>query len=62
MSQLDMFHPQPEPEPEPVALSKSDSGRFASLEELIRALQNMTDDPLANAGTNVVISRGNPDA
>jgi DNA polymerase len=57
-----MFHPQPEPEPERVALSKSDSGRFASLEELIGALQNMTDDPLANAGTNVVISRGNPDA
>ena len=64
MPQLDMFNPNPEPEPEakPVAPPPSDAGKFASLEELIGALQDMTDDPLANAGTNVVISRGNPAA
>jgi DNA polymerase len=36
--------------------------RFSSLEEVIRALKRMKDDPLADAGTNVVISRGNPEA
>ena len=35
---------------------------FASLEEVIDALMHMEDDPLANAGTNVVVSRGNPGA
>src|SRR5512134_828097 len=35
---------------------------FASLEEVIDALKHMRDDPLADAGTNVVISRGNPKA
>lgn len=48
MSQFDMFNPS-RPQPE-------------SIEELIREMMNMTDDPLADAGTNVVISRGNPDA
>jgi uracil-DNA glycosylase family 4 len=64
MPQLDLFNPNPEPEPEakPVAPPPSDAGKFASLEELIGALQDITDDPLANAGTNVVISRGNPAA
>lgn len=64
MPQLDMFNPNPEPEPEasPLAPSKSDSGTYASIGELLGALQGMTDDPLANAGTNVVISRGNPEA
>ena len=33
-----------------------------SLEELIDDMLHMTDDPLSNAGTNVVISRGNPNA
>jgi DNA polymerase len=33
-----------------------------SLEELIKDMKQMDDDPLADAGTNVVISRGNPDA
>ena len=33
-----------------------------SLEMLFDAMMKMTDDPLANAGTNVVISRGNPQA
>jgi uracil-DNA glycosylase len=64
MPQLDMFNPNTEPDPtsDPNGDAKSDSGRFASLDELIAALQNMTDDPLADAGTNVVISRGNPNA
>jgi len=64
MPQLDMFNPNPEPDPtsEPNTDTQSDSGRFASLDELIAAIQNMTDDPLADAGTNVVISRGNPNA
>src|SRR5512133_1365673 len=48
MSQFDLFS-QP-----------ADS--FATLEEVIDALMHMQDDPLADAGTNVVISRGNPNA
>jgi DNA polymerase len=48
MPQFDMFNPPPE-QPE-------------TLKELIDKMMNMTDDPLAGAGTNVVISRGNPDA
>jgi len=48
MSQFDLFSQQ--------------TNRFASLEEVIDALKHMQDDPLADAGTNVVISRGNPDA
>jgi len=34
----------------------------ATLEELFAEMQQMKDDPLANAGTNIVISRGNPQA
>ena len=48
MSQFDMFSQQ--------------TNTFASLDEVIDALKRMKDDPLANAGTNVVISRGNPNA
>jgi uracil-DNA glycosylase family 4 len=48
MSQFDLF-------------SQKANG-FASLDEVIEALKGMQDDPLASAGTNVVISRGNPDA
>ncbi len=33
-----------------------------TLEKLLSFMMQMTDDPLANAGTNVVISRGNPRA
>lgn len=33
-----------------------------SLDDLIEKMMKMNDDPLAEAGTNVVISRGNPDA
>lgn len=36
--------------------------RFASLDELIGTLMHLNDDPLAGAGTNVVVSRGNPNA
>ncbi|MCC7117442.1 MAG: uracil-DNA glycosylase [Anaerolineales bacterium] len=35
---------------------------YSSLEELFAAMRQMTNDPLAKAGTNVVISRGNPSA
>ncbi len=36
--------------------------KYSALDELFNDMRNMTDDPLANAGTNVVISRGNPQA
>ena len=36
--------------------------KYASLEELFDEMKHMRDDPLANAGTNMVISRGNPKA
>jgi len=48
MSQLDML--------------SQNANRFDSVEEVIDALKHMTDDPLADAGTNVVVSRGNPNA
>ena len=35
---------------------------FASLDEVLQAIRGMKDDPLAKAGTNIVISRGNPNA
>lgn len=35
---------------------------FATIDELITHMMQMDDDPLANAGTNVVICRGNPKA
>jgi len=36
--------------------------KYPSLDELFNDMMQMKDDPLANAGTNVVISRGNPQA
>src|SRR5512139_2941948 len=48
MSQPDMF--------------SSKANQFESLEDVIEALKHMKDDPLADAGTNIVISRGNPEA
>ena len=48
MSQLDIFN--------------SGSLKYSSLDELFKDMRSMRDDPLANAGTNVVISRGNPQA
>jgi DNA polymerase len=38
------------------------ANKFAALDEVIEALKQMKNDPLADAGTNVVISRGNPNA
>jgi uracil-DNA glycosylase family 4 len=48
MPQLDLFSQKPV--------------RPTSLEQLLEDMTNMTGDPLADAGTNVVISRGNPKA
>lgn len=48
MSQPDMFN--------------SKTKHFDSLEGVINALKRMKNDPLADAGTNIVISRGNPEA
>ena len=48
MTQFDMFNHK--------------ANEFESLDDVINALKRMKDDPLADAGTNVVISRGNPDA
>jgi uracil-DNA glycosylase family 4 len=36
--------------------------QFSSLEDVLSAIKGMKDDPLANAGTHIVISRGNPNA
>lgn len=38
------------------------SKQYASLEDVLQAIRKMKDDPLADAGTNIVISRGNPNA
>ena len=38
------------------------SNQYSSLEDILGAIRGMKDDPLANAGTNIVISRGNSDA
>jgi DNA polymerase len=47
-------------------MSQSDlfgsSRQYSSLEDILSALRGMKNDPLANAGTNIVISRGNPNA
>ena len=48
MSQFDLFN--------------QGSAKYTSLDELFSAMMNMSDDPLASARTNVVISRGNPGA
>lgn len=51
MGQVDMFSQPSQP-----------SNRYESLNDVIDALQHMKEDPLADAGTNVVVSRGNPGA
>ena len=48
MSQADLF--------------QSKTPQYSSLDDLFREMKQMRDDPLANAGTNVVISRGNSQA
>jgi len=40
----------------------SASNQYSSLEDALNAFRGMRDDPLAKAGTNIVISRGNPKA
>jgi DNA polymerase len=48
MNQFDLFSAEREPE--------------MTLAEYLAGVMKMADDPLANEGTNVVISRGNPEA
>ena len=48
MSQFDMFSQR--------------TNQFETLEDVIQALKRLKDDPLADAGTNIVVSRGNPEA
>jgi DNA polymerase len=36
--------------------------QYGSLDEVLQAIRQLKNDPLANAGTNIVISRGNPKA
>ena len=38
------------------------SNQYSTLDEVLSAIRGLKDDPLANAGTNIVISRGNPQA
>jgi DNA polymerase len=38
------------------------ASKYSSLDEVLAAIRGMKEDPLANAGTNIVISRGNPNA
>jgi uracil-DNA glycosylase family 4 len=38
------------------------SKKYSSLDEVLDTIKGMKDDPLASAGTNIVISRGNPKA
>jgi uracil-DNA glycosylase family 4 len=38
------------------------SKQYSSLEESLDAIKHLKNDPLAKAGTNIVISRGNPEA
>jgi DNA polymerase len=43
-------------------LFEQPSHHFGSLEELLAEMVELTDDPLASAGTTMVIYRGNPEA
>jgi uracil-DNA glycosylase family 4 len=36
--------------------------KYASLEEVFKKMKRLKNDPLAKAGTNIVLSRGNPSA
>jgi len=38
------------------------ANQFSTLDDALNAIRNLKNDPLANAGTNIVISRGNPQA
>ena len=48
MHQFDLFSENPSP--------------YTSLDQLLDSMKEMVEDPLADAGTNVVICRGNPQA
>ena len=48
----------PMPQPDMFSSTK----KYSSLEDVLQAIRNMRNDPLADAGTNIVISRGNPEA
>ncbi len=61
MKQLDIFDSKSS-QISSQASSQNESTQYSNLEQLLDAINSMTDDPLANAGTNVVISRGNPQA
>ena len=45
-----------------IDLFNANTPGYSSLDELLAEMMHMSDDPLAEAGTNVVISRGNPQA
>lgn len=45
---------------QPNLFSSSSLPAFTSLSQLLDSMMDMKDDPLAEAGTNVVICRGNP--
>ncbi|HNK63879.1 MAG TPA: uracil-DNA glycosylase [Anaerolineales bacterium] len=38
------------------------ANQFSTLDDALNAIRNLKNDPLSNAGTNIVISRGNPQA
>jgi uracil-DNA glycosylase len=40
----------------------STSNQYSSLDDVLNAIKGLKNDPLAKAGTNIVISRGNPKA
>ena len=47
---------------QPDLFSSQGGPAHSSLDELLAEMMKMDDDPLANAGTNIVICRGNPKA
>ncbi len=47
---------------QPDIFTNQSQQQFSDLDQLLDAINSRKDDPLANAGTNVVISRGNPQA
>ena len=47
---------------QPDLFSAQNTPKYTTLDQLLDAMMQMDDDPLADAGTNVVICRGNPEA
>ena len=64
MTQRGLFDQRNEDQHEPPRnpAESPSAQRYQSLEDLFAAMMAMEDDPLSIAGTNVVISRGNPEA